>query len=186
MLGRSSLLGEGGPAGAAADASALLVLGASSNDAQSNALLVVCFLSLFLGLHAFSIAVSARLAPQLYIPLSPSDQRDWHGRVVGSAFATGIVLLALPEYLGPGGSLAADETFGTSDRANLACCVSAAFFCWDVAYCVLARQGWPFVLHAAIRVGGQRRKGSRAALPPTARSCTLPRVSCASAPPDVC
>ncbi|EOD36038.1 hypothetical protein EMIHUDRAFT_226886 [Emiliania huxleyi CCMP1516] len=111
--------------------------------------LVGKFVLLFCGLHVASILVAPRLFATHYRPLSPSEQRDWHGRVVGSLFATGIVFVALPEYLWPGDALAADEAFGTSDRASLACAIAAAFFVWDVFFCTAACQGWPFVLHAS-------------------------------------
>lgn len=111
--------------------------------------LVGKFVLLFCGLHVASILVAPRLFATHYRPLSPSEQRDWHGRVVGSLFATGIVFVALPEYLWPGNALAADEAFGTSDRASLACAIAAAFFVWDVFFCTAACQGWPFVLHAS-------------------------------------
>ena len=111
--------------------------------------LVGKFVLLFCGLHVASILVAPRLFATHYRPLSPSEQRDWHGRVVGSLFATGIVFVALPEYLWPGDALAADEAFGTSDRASLTCAIAAAFFVWDVFFCTAACQGWPFVLHAS-------------------------------------
>jgi len=116
---------------------------------RTQTVLVGKFVLLFCGLHLASILAAPRLFATHYMPLSPTEQRDWHGRVVGSVFATGIVFLALPEYLWPGDALAADEAFGTSDRASLACAIAAAFFVWDVFFCTAACQGWPFVLHAS-------------------------------------
>ena len=134
----------------AADASALLVLGSSTDPAFTTPTMVVGFVLFFVGLHAFSIVTSGRLAPRIYNPLTRPEQLDWHGRVVGSIFAACVSLFALPELLSPGGSLAADPDFGTSDRARLVMSAATGFFIWDVVFCVCAQQGAPYVLHAAI------------------------------------
>lgn len=56
-------------------------------------------------LHAISVYVSPLLCPGLYEPLSRQQRQDWHGRIVGSLYATVISSLALPEYLHPGAEL---------------------------------------------------------------------------------
>jgi len=120
----------------------------AADRTQTNKIAVLCSLLFFSALHVASILISPRFA-SIYRSLSNANKRDWHGRVVGSTFALAIVLLALPEFIFPGGTLDEDSAYGTSDRANLVCCIAAGFFIWDVVYCACAQQGLPFVFHAA-------------------------------------
>ncbi len=99
-------------------------------------------------LHAASVLISPRLA--LFRSLEHSKRADWHGRVVGSVYASLIVAVALAELIYPGADLLADSTFGASARSSFACTLTAAYFVWDTIFCAVTGQGVALVLHGLI------------------------------------
>jgi len=86
----------------------------------------------FCTLHLASVVISPRLFPTNFGALSSAQQTEWHGRVVGSAFA----LAVLP--IGASVWTAHDFEFtciASSPLSRLCTCMGVGFFTWDVVFC---------------------------------------------------
>ena len=100
-------------------------------------------------LHFASVVASPFLSPVLFGRLDVLERVNWHGRIVGTAFALFSLSMVIAERLDPSPELVADQFFGTSASSRMLVGVTHGFFVWDAAFSwCMAPQELPIRLHA--------------------------------------
>jgi len=93
----------------------------------------ILFMTAFFALHWASTLLSPRLFLESYSKLSPSQQTEWHGRVVGSVFALAVLSLGVSEWASHGFDFPSCISY--TPRSRLLTTMGVGFFTWDVVFC---------------------------------------------------